>query len=263
MSGILKSSDKTLDLLRNSSACASGVSTIMAALDIFQGKPKPTLGSSLGTSVSSNGNTITFSSIDDTITFTGTCTLDKTTVDPYSFDKNIQNVIINGYESIGDYAFNDCKILTTINLGNSVKTIGKSAFNKCKILTTINLGNSVKTIGAYAFNECTNLKTINLGSVESIGDYAFNECKSLTTINLGDSVESIGDYAFAVCKSLTTISIGNSVTTIGERAFVECTLTKVIISDATAKILNEEWSSPSPVSYSFYGSRYPVRFILP
>ena len=46
MSGSLNSSDKTLDLLRKSSACASGVSTIMAALDIFQGKPTQTLGSS-------------------------------------------------------------------------------------------------------------------------------------------------------------------------------------------------------------------------
>ena len=230
MSSSLKSSDKTLDLLRNSSACASGVSTIMAALDIFQGNPTPTLGSSSGTSVSSNG---------DTITFSGTGTLDKTTVDPYSSDKNIKNVIINGYEFIDYYAFGYGWQFLTLTI------------------------DSVKTIGDYAFNECESLTTINLGSVESIGKHAFNECKSLTKINLGDSVESIGDYAFAVCKSLTTISIGNSVTTIGERAFVECTLTKVIISDETAKILNEEWSSPSPVSYSFYGSRYPVRFILP
>ena len=45
MNGTLKSLDKTLGELRKSSACASGVSTIMAALDIFLPKPNPTLGS--------------------------------------------------------------------------------------------------------------------------------------------------------------------------------------------------------------------------
>ena len=238
MSGILKSSDKTLDLLRNSSACASGVSTIMAALDIFQGKPKPTLGSSLGTSVSSN---------DDTITFTGTGTLDKKTVDQYSSDKTIKKVIINGFKKIEKRAFSltqtsDWTQLTSINLDSSVKTIGNNAFY------------------------CPKLTSINLDSVKIIDSKAFYSCYALTTINL-DSVETIGKDAFSACNALKTISIGNSVETIGKDAFFECTaLTKVIISDETAKILNEEWSSPSPEDEpvsSFYGSTYTVRFILP
>jgi hypothetical protein len=89
-------------------------------------------------------------------------------------------------------------------------------------------------------------------------------CKSLTELAIPDSVTNIGDNAFGWCTALTTISIGNSVNEIGDNAFGGCTaLTEVIISDATAKQLNSTWSSPSPVSYSFYGSTYTVRFILP
>ena len=232
MNGSLKSSDKTLDLLRKISACVSGVSTIMAALDIFQGTSPKELGSSEGPSANIDG---------DTITFTGTGTLDKKTVDQYSSYNNIKKVIIKRYEIIEKRAF------------SLTQTSGWTQ------LTSINLDSSVKTIGNNAFY-CPDLTSINLDSVETIGYKAFYSCYALTTINL-DSVTTIGKEAFSACNALKTISIGNSVETIGKDAFFECTaLTEVIISDETAKILNEDWSSPSTVS-SFFGSPNPVYFI--
>ena len=234
MSGILKSSDKTRDLLQNSSPCASGVRIIMAALDIFQGTSPKKLCPSEGSSANIDG---------DTITFCGTGTLDKKTVDQYSSNKNIKKVIINGFKKIEKRAF------------SLTKTSGWTQ------LTTISLYSSVKTIGNDAFY-CPKLTSINLGSVKIIDSKAFYSCEKLTTINL-DSVETIGNDAFSACSALKKISIGNSVKRIGKDAFFECTaLTEVIISKNAAE--NIGYTSPSTAAdIYFFGSPNPVRLTLP
>ena len=112
---------------------------------------------------------------------------------------------------------------TNYTIPNSVTTIGNWAFNCCKSLTSINIPNSVTTIGNKAFIHCESLTSINIpNGVTTIGEYAFAHCYSLASINISNSVTAIGIWAFGVCKSLTSINIPNSVTTIGERAFWYC-----------------------------------------
>ena len=112
---------------------------------------------------------------------------------------------------------------TNYTIPNSVTTIGNWAFNCCKSLTSINIPNSVTTIGNKAFIHCESLTSINIpNGVTTIGEHAFAHCYSLASINISNSVTAIGIWAFGVCKSLTSINIPNSVTTIGERAFREC-----------------------------------------
>ena len=62
--------------------------------------------------------------------------------------------IRKGVKVIGNWAFEFCNSLTSINIPNSVTTIGKCAFNGCKSLISINIPNSVTTIGEYVFNGC-------------------------------------------------------------------------------------------------------------
>ena len=125
--------------------------------------------------------------------------------------------------TIGDWAFEGCKSLTTIHLPESVTTIGDSAFWGCESLILINIPNSVATIGKKAFCGCESLTTIHLPeSLTTIRSGTFAFCKSLTTIHLPDSVTTIGDWAFEGCKSLTTIHLPDSVTTIGNIAFSGC-----------------------------------------
>ena len=112
---------------------------------------------------------------------------------------------------------------TNYTIPNSVTTIGNWAFNCCKSLTSINIPNSVTTIGNEAFVHCESLTSINIpNGVTTIGENAFAHCYSLASINISNSVTTIGNWAFGVCKSLTRINIPNSVTTIGEGAFREC-----------------------------------------
>ena len=65
--------------------------------------------------------------------------------------------IPNSVTSIGDYAFHDCKGLTSIIIPNSVTSIGYAAFFGCSGLTsvTVNL-NTPLTITEYTFSNRTN-----------------------------------------------------------------------------------------------------------
>jgi len=140
--------------------------------------------------------------------------------------------------SIGNKAFNQCRKLTSITIGNSVINIGEAAFYHCDGINSITIPNSVTNIGERAFRECYNLTSLTIGnSVIKIGEAAFESCESLTSIIIPNSVKSIGRYAFVACKNLTSLTIGNSVTDIGGDAFGECYgLTSVTIPNSVTNI---------------------------
>ena len=195
------------------------------------------------------------------------------------YDKNdneiIDLVIPNGVTSIGDYAFERCTGLTSINIPNSVTSIGSSAFDGCTGLTSVNIPNSVTSIGSSAFYKCTGLTSITIpNSVTSIAYQAFYGCTRLkkvvvedlaawcgiyfgvssnplyyahhlydkndneiTDLVIPNSVTSIGEYAFNGCTGLTSVTIPNSVTSIGSEAFYSCTgLTSVNIPNSVTSI---------------------------
>ena len=126
--------------------------------------------------------------------------------------------------SIGNYAFPECSSLTLIYLPAGVTSIGKMAFYKCTSITSITLPASLTSIGSSAFSGCYGLTSITLpASLESIGDWAFYGCSGLTSITLPENRTSIGNGAFEDCSSLSSISLPESLTSIGWRAFYECT----------------------------------------
>ena len=170
-------------------------------------------------------------------TMTGLTNTGKTQTElviPY----NIHNAYGENLRSIGDYAFESCKSLTSIDIPNTVTSIGDYAFATCSSLTSINIPDSVTSIGNSAFVECTALTSITIpNSVTSIGYGTFFDCTSLRSINIPNSVTSIGNNAFHGCSSLTSIDISNSITSIGESAFTNCTsLTSVNIPDSITSI---------------------------
>lgn len=69
----------------------------------------------------------------------------------------------------------------TITFEEDITTIGNYAFYDCKGLTSINIPDSVTSIGSDAFYGCTGLTSIVIpDSVTSIGDKAFYNCSGLT-----------------------------------------------------------------------------------
>ena len=62
--------------------------------------------------------------------------------------------------SIGEYAFNGCPKLTSIEIPNSVTSIGDGAFKICVHLKEVSLGNSITSIGDQAFDGCDSLALV-------------------------------------------------------------------------------------------------------
>ena len=172
----------------------------------------------------------------------------------------IPNVILSySVERIGDYAFADCKRLTSFNVQEGVKEIGEGILAFCASLTslTVSTNNScfystnnlivsvsdnsalqyavgrsgactvpsgVEKIGAAAFRGASKMTEINLpASVKEIGGDAFNNCSSISVLSLPQNLERIGDHAFAGCSGISEIRIPECVSYIGEGSFLGCT----------------------------------------
>lgn len=79
--------------------------------------------------------------------------------------------IPDGVTAIGNYAFDGCTSLKSINIPNSMTSIGKFAFYDCKSLKSINIPDNVKFIDESAFWYCDNL-TIHCSQGSYAKEYA-------------------------------------------------------------------------------------------
>ena len=158
---------------------------------------------------------------------------------------NTELILPSYITKINQYAFYNCKGLTSITIPNSVTSIGEEAFYNCTGLTSVTIGGSVTSIGTWAFKDCTRLTSITIpNSVTSIGGSAFEGCTGLTSVTIGNSVTSIGNSAFEGCTGLTSITIPNSVTSIGKYAFSNCTGLTTVNWNATACTSAGSWDYP-------------------
>ena len=140
-------------------------------------------------------------------------------------------ITFEGYvTTIGDYAFNECTMLTSMTIPNYVKEIGQAAFRSCHSLTFITIPDGVTTIGYYAFTDCTSLKLFSGKNASNDGRCLIinGELKSfapagLTQYSIPLGVTSINYGAFHGCTNLTSVVISEDVTTIEDWAFYYCT----------------------------------------
>ena len=96
----------------------------------------------------------------------------------------ITSDMIDGYTSIGYYAFCGCTLLTSITLPNSITEIGRCAFKDCLNLTSITIPNSVTSIEGFAFDICNNLKSVIIGNTTyETQEVVEGKCKAYKVFN--------------------------------------------------------------------------------
>lgn len=126
-------------------------------------------------------------------------------------------------QSIGNYAFEECYSLKSIELPASVKSIGNRAFSHCDNLESIVLSNGIEKIESYAFEYCVSLKNVTIPkSVNSLDMYAFKYCEALESVVINAAITSISKNTFYMCTSLVSVVISDTVVTIEMFAFDYC-----------------------------------------
>ena len=154
---------------------------------------------------------------------------------------------------IGDWAFAESKLLTSIILPESISTIGEYSFNCCEYLKSLNLPTGVTSIKSAAFQGCYRLAIDTLivpQTMTRLESSTFNQCNKIKNIILPEGLASIGDNAFHQCYSLKKIKIPSSVTTIEGHAFQECSeIDSIVIPKAVTKIEEYTFSGCNNLKY--------------
>ena len=97
-------------------------------------------------------------------------------------------------DKLGDYAFSDCRGLTSLTIPSSITSISDGAFEGCSGLTSLTIPSSVTSIGKSAFQGCCGLTSLAIPfSITSIGESAFAWCSGLTSLTIPSSITSIGE----------------------------------------------------------------------
>ena len=164
---------------------------------------------------------------------------------------------------VGQSAFEDCKALTSVQLGTGLINIRPYAFRNCTSLTSIDLPASVRVCSTHFVDGCSNLQTIFVnGSNNYFSSYMgilYNKAMTelircpegykLITMMRHDSFpaafKTIGPYAFENCKLIKEIYLPYGTTGFGWGAFNQCTALTAIQIPRTLK----DWGK-----YAFSGT---------
>ena len=178
----------------------------------------------------------------------------------YAFEQsNLSNITVNeGVTSIGSYAFQLCRSLTSITLPKTLISISSAAFQSSPYITDVyytgskeewneiniqsannyltkaeiyfNHGATSGSCGEnadWSFNEITHTLTISGSgeieekpSFEEYGWYSFKD--SIAYVEIVDSITNVPANAFSGCEKLKEVYLGTSISNVGENAFSGC-----------------------------------------
>ncbi len=101
--------------------------------------------------------------------------------------------------SIAERAFDKCRTLKTITIGDNVKVINKRAFTKCSSLESITIGKGLTELKSHAFCGSRNLKTITIKSTK------LNTVGNLHTFNSVGATVKVPETKIKAYKKLFEI----------------------------------------------------------
>lgn len=171
-----------------------------------------------------------------------------------------------GVVHIGNYAFDGCKGLVSVEVSEGCTDLGERSFTRCNDLRKISFPASMNNLDYNAFDDCDALETIVVDknnttyksddgvlyikdmktlaicpkskkspfyfpeTVEKINDGAFSGCKNIKSVVLPHKLKTIGNKVFSDCDQLHTVNMPNSLQHIGDFAFANCKkLSKIVV----------------------------------
>ncbi|MBR2651010.1 MAG: leucine-rich repeat protein [Clostridia bacterium] len=170
----------------------------------------------------------------------------------------LKSVTIADGMTVGEGAFNDCRLLESVTIGKNV-TLGDYAFAYNTSRTEWGVGyynysyvedGQNKTRRIYYFTYSSPLESLTIGEGAVLGKGAFFGAASITDVTLGkDAV--VGDYAFYNNCALENIDL-SGVITIGEHAFSGDVLYQYFDQDCTSG--NEAYNEDLQYMLRYYSS---------
>ena len=166
-------------------------------------------------------------------------------------------VVDSDITEISEYAFRNSVVVKGIDLSNatSLTTIGNYAFDNCRLLTgSLIIPSTLITInrGAFSNTNITLLDMSNATSLTTIGDSAFSFCIFVSCDEpLPSNLVTLGNNAFSGCFNISvdTLKIPGSLVDLGENA----------ISDIKYSSIDVDKSNPS---YSLATNLGPDAYVL-
>lgn len=147
--------------------------------------------------------------------------------------------------SIGEEAFRDNKIVTSISLGANLIVIGYAAFMTSRI-TSITIPKSVQEIEAHGLRTGY-LKEVTFeanSQLQFIRSSAFYDAK-MSTISIPASVIGVDEKAFNKCSALTKVTFEGKVAYIDPTAFSNCeTLFAIYVPWNDGDVSWAKWGAP-------------------
>ena len=118
-------------------------------------------------------------------------------------------VIPEGVTGIGEEAFKDCTLLTSVIFPTSVKNIGKSAFEDCSSLASADIsGLAGVTVGQNAFKG-TKLVSVTIPEGSTVAQGAYLSVSTLRDITIENATISEGAFTGS-SANLNTVTINGS-----------------------------------------------------
>jgi len=129
-------------------------------------------------------------------------------------------IILDSITRIGNYAFSNCDMLTSIKLPSPTTTlaVGRYAFGYCDKLTAIDFGTCPRVVGeGKTFYECNALVSVTVPANVVGNSEMFMCCRNLKTAVV--SCEVLDSFMFEYCDALETIVLNEGVKTINSGVF--------------------------------------------
>jgi len=192
-----------------------------------------------------------------------------TTIDAYSV-RDVDSLLSFRFRSgadgaltpaltIGNYAFDNCNKITTMEMPARLTSIGDIAFwgnfalkhfpttstqtvddTSTDGVLDLSACTNLSYIGTQAFEQCTSIKSVTLPDttkLTTLNGSAFIKCTGLTTVNLGNHLTSLGGSCFSGCTALTSVNTGTAMKTLSDNAFNgDTSLTSLTLGSAVTSI---------------------------